>query len=238
MSKPEASDAFSIDHVGFLVGDPAGFDRYSALHWVATEAFQHALPTRSEDDIRHLLGGDLASYRNSRRDPQLLRYHDAFNSDQRFSDARMVVAEVNPQEVIGYGYAANNVSGRTGMERQAKYMTTAKRWAWIREIAVLPDAPRGTGTAIAALLLDGFKPKQPVSAYTWEEDVAGERFARRLGLERSEDPTTAYPFGQLAHPAQQYRWAGKVADTLITIEALPGAREALAGARQHIFPLQ
>lgn len=229
MSNAESLDTFNTGHLKFRVGDPANFGRYDELHAVAVTAFEDALP-RSGSDIRHMLGVTREYYRASRQNPQLLADNDAFYSGQSYFGARLVVAENENDAIAGYGYAANNVSGNA-LERRLKRFSTGHRWAYMREVVTLNEAPSGTGTIIAGLLMDGFKPDQPVSAYTWEEGQKGERFAAHIGLQQARGSATVYPFGRHAHPATMHRWTGIVSQVLQTIESMPGGVEALQHAR-------
>lgn len=101
------------------------------------------------------------------------------------------------------------------------------RYAWLREVVVRPDEQRrGVGTALASIALRTFDPRQPVSAYTWEENGAGRPFAASLAL-TATDSYYSSPFGRGRESAWTTRWQGNVADVREKAATRPGVYDSV-----------
>ncbi len=236
-----AAAEFNLEGITYKVSEPE-----PAINWVDIvelrhEAFSASLgDTRSEEEIAYLSQKDNSlEFFGGCLDPQFAVKTGRLYGDQGF--ANLTVARAfDGNELVGFGYAADNVSGRFAAERWAKMHTLANRYAWLREVVVHPDMQkRGIGTALGTIMLDHFDDRQPVSAYTWKENRAGQNFVRSLGLTRSEDkeglilrPQPVYPFGPGTKAASQIRWSGAVSGVHDYVTAQPEGKRAMDEVRR------
>lgn len=127
------------------------------------------------------------------------------SGNQEYSDPRVAVA-TEGEKLIGFASAANNVSGKTKLERDLKMAGTKKKYLWLSELAVHPDYQRQrVGTQLGKLLLESGQPKQPATAYVWPDEITYmTRFLERLSFEGS-DPEPVDVFGSETAPVHQVR---------------------------------
>lgn len=230
--------AFNLGEVEFWVSTPdeLGVEEWRDIQALERRAFADAMPGRRQGEIDYLVqADDLEGFIGSRLDPMQAVSAGRLRPDNNYADPRVVLATAGDvQELIGYGYAANNTSGRTGIERHVKMMGVAKKYAWLREVVVAPEAQRhGVARVMAGLLLDGFDPRQPVSAYTWIENDAGMQLASRLGLQATGQSPDR-PFGPDSASTYIVRWAaGSVESIQQHLNKSSGIAKVLAAARQN-----
>lgn len=140
----------------------------------------------------------------TRLDPRQGGTRGSFRKNQEYSDLTIALATYEGS-TVGFAYAADNVSGGSRVERTVKMHTGLvlnKRHRWLREAFVVPGLQRhGIGSALVASLVEGHRPNQPVSAYTWPAHAVGEAFAEHCGL-------NAQPFDP---DIQLTPWRGTVA---------------------------
>ena len=237
------SAQFRLENISFRVEEPLPGAEWPEIQKLRYMAYSSAIPRRTPDEMRYLTQhNNSAAFLVSCRDPHFSVGQGRLFPDQAFANPTIAKAYDANRRLVGFASAADNVSGRFAVERWIKMRGTAHRYAWLREVVVHPDLQRrGIGRALGALMLDRFDDGQPVSAYTWRENPAGERFAQSLGLEemRGEDgevvEEVVYPFGAARSPAAQVRWSGKTASEvqqhIISDEA---AHEAILSARTRL----
>lgn len=208
----------------FVVAHPEAItsDEWRVIQPMRAGAYLEGLRgSRSPQEISYFTrGGDWEAFRQSCIDPtregRLLR-------DQSFDNPTAALAYIG-NELVGFGLMADNTSGKNPAARRVKMLTTARRYALIREVVVRQDARRQhIASAIGSLMLNYYEEKQPVTAYTWEENFSGGVTAASFGLkpdmqtvpatqdeERAvQAPKTSavQPFGPGSEPAHQLRWS-------------------------------
>lgn len=192
-------------------------DLWARLRDIAVRAFSDSLQdTRNPEEVEALLGGDTATYIDSRRDPASL-IGSVWHGNMDIHGSRLLVAYDEPDNCrpVGYLLSANNVSGETRLSRSLKRLSVVKNYHWIREVVVDPPYQRrGIGMQ---LLYDSFAgltalPWQPGSAYAWpEENPQADSFLRKAGFERGPDEELAGVFGEGSEPVRQARYQAKSA---------------------------
>lgn len=158
---------------------------------------------RSQKEIDYLLDWDNpVSFANSRINPMEGVYSGRLHPDQSFSKPIATFA-FKGEDLVGYAYSANNVSGNI-TQQAIKRLRGNKNYVWFREIAVHPDYRRmGIARTLGYLSLQERKPKQPVTAYVWEEAGIKKRL-ESLGFV-STGTSKREVFGPNSEPAVQHR---------------------------------
>lgn len=229
---------FNLEGITYQVSEPEPAFDWEDVVRLRHEAFTAALPDRSPEEVAYLSQKDNSlEYFGGCLDPQFAVRTGRIGRNQDF--ANLTVARAfDGNELVGFGYAADNVSGRFAAERWAKMQSLAKRYAWIREVVVHPDLQtHGIGTALGMVMLDHFDERQPVSAYTWEENRVGRKFVRSLGMTETRDKedgvikTPVRPFGPGAKEASQIRWTSTVAGVRDYVTAQPESKQAMDEVR-------
>lgn len=223
------SPRYTYENTFFELGDPA---RYFALAFKELYTLAHAeyAQLHGHAGADQMLGNSLQTFRETRQNPNLLPGTPGFNANMSFYDSTMVVARHNSgaylSPVLGYGLAANNVSGTPKEQAWKRHnpFDASRRYANIREIVTHPEAPPETGLMIGALLMRRFKGKQPVSLYTWEDHTREMELGRQFGLTPSTDPDTGY-----------VTWSGNVKEALTTIREIPGIAKKLDNAHNQMI---
>lgn len=149
--------------------DLSQFD-WRHLQGIAHDGFNNEMPGRTSAEIDNLVGwNDPARYYNSHVDPNS-EVGGRFNAKQSFWLPRVALA-FDGMDVVGFGYAAHNVSG-SKPRQLLKLAGHSKKYLWLREVAVHPTAQhRGIGKTLLANLAKSGSPFQPLSAYIWPEEV-------------------------------------------------------------------
>ncbi len=179
-------------------------DEWRQLQAISREAFGGQLD-RSQAEIDHFVAWhDPESFYNSHVDPNA-NVGTRLNPNQSFSSPKVAVA-THGDELIGFGYAANNVSGSTRAQRLVKMMGTQKKYLWLSTVAVHPEYQRyAIATNLSRMLLMSGSPFQPVSAYIWPDEI---RFMpdllRRLAFVPTGEQSVAV-FGDEAERVRQVR---------------------------------
>ncbi len=228
---------FATHGLDFYVGSPDALedDTWREIQAVEREAFANELLDRPQADIDYLIDwDDPEAFRASRLDPQEAVRRGRLYKDQSFRKPLVALA-ANEDRVVGYAYMADNTSGNF-VERQIKMLGVAKRYAWLREIAVLPEYQhRGIAHVLTYLSLERRDSLQPVTAYVWEENASARGLLHSFGFERSPQdqvPADFKAFGEYARPAKMYRLAAKSASlVLLKILTNPGAYSAIKAVK-------
>jgi hypothetical protein len=181
---------------------------------IAREAFIETLTTRTEDEIEHLINGaNPEAYYDSHIDPK----NCGFNPDQSYWKLRVARAFLG-NKLVGWGYAADNTSGRNEMIREAKRLSVVKNYLWLREIVVKPEFMENEfAKDIARALLRDGNDNQPVTGYVWpDEDPAFISYeTKKLGfVPTGEEPVTL--FGPESRPVRQVRLQAPSVKSVLT----------------------
>jgi len=223
-----------LEPIGFRVGPPNELSpfAYRALFEVAADAYTESLAGhRTEEAVRSMLGQNWERFRADRISPK----EDTVNHES-YTNPYMVIAERNPEEIVGYGIAYDNTSDTNRALRWAKMHITPQRHAFIREVAVRPGEPKGVGRVIGSLLLNNFNEAQPVVARTLAEAEAATRYAAALGL-TEDDSDTGYitAFGGYSALAMRCTWRAKsVGAAQNYIQASLAVQEIISSKRDHL----
>jgi GNAT superfamily N-acetyltransferase len=152
-------------------------DQWLELQTLQRDTFSAELnATRTQEEIDHLVRwGSHNRYVSSHVDPNS-EVGKSLNPNQEFFSPRIAIATAvatKGSEIIGFGYASDNVSGETERIRTIKRFMTSKRYLWFREIAVKPDYQRRKiGAQIVGALLREVDIRQPVTAYIWPDEIS------------------------------------------------------------------
>ena len=184
--------------------DEVPVDDWDNLQIVFRDSFQHALPHRTIAEIDTLSRwDDPAAFIASREYPNR-QVGEVFNPLQEFLKPRIAIARAD-EEIVGYGYAADNISGDP-VARRVKRLIDQKRYFWLREIVVHPEV-QGEGIArdIARTLLADARSKQRPTAYIWPDEIdsMGPRLVG-LGFEATGQQMVNV-FGEGSAPVRQVR---------------------------------
>jgi GNAT superfamily N-acetyltransferase len=185
-------------------------DVWRHLQEMSRKAFGNEMPLRTQADIDHLTAwAEPERYYRSHIDPNS-EVGQHYYTHQRFFSPRLAIA-LDSSDIIGFGYAANNVSG-SFRERAVKMLGTQKKYLWLRELAVEPDCQQhGIGKHILRILLMSGSPLQPVTAYIWPDEI---RFLpnklRKYGFEPDGEDSVKL-FGENTEPVRQVRMVAKAA---------------------------
>lgn len=157
--------------------------------------------------------GDLNGYIASRRNPNVAVY-GAFNPNQAFSRSRVALAVEN-HRLVGYTYAADNVSGANRREQLMKRITSVKNYLWLREVAVTPNFQRrGLARAMGRALLSTARPLQPASTYIWPDELPQlQPTLQRYGFYATGEQMVQV-FGPDSEPVRQVRMQADSARTV------------------------
>ena len=151
---------------------------------IAEEAFAESLPSRTPAEIEYLINGDNPiSYYDSHIDPKN-EAGKRFNPGQSYSKLRIARAFVDGK-LAGWGYAADNTSGRNEMIREAKKLSVVKNYLWLREVVVKPEfMKQGVAKEIGRTLLQDAIERQPVTGYMWPDENSPfmSQVAEKLGF--------------------------------------------------------
>ena len=191
-------------HVELLRAKDLNDDEWRTLQAVSRSALNHILQ-RSPEEIDHLIRWDRPEeYVATRRDPKTL-VGNTMNPNQTYSNPRVAVA-MDADDMVGFAYVANNVSGASRIERTLKQLGAKKNYLWFRDIAVEPSHQReGMAKWLAMNLLMSAKTFQPVTAYVWPDEM---RFMPRALRSVGFAPTgeqEVHVFGEDAAPVRQVR---------------------------------
>lgn len=174
---------------------------WASLQGIQRTALGEALSGhRSETEIDALVGiGDPARFAASHINPNT-EVGRRFNDDQSYSRPRVAIA-FDDDRMIGFAYAANNVSGPTERDRNLKRLSQIKNYFWLREIAVHPDHQgQGIARQLGAALLRKANILQPISAYIWPDEPGMERWESTLQryqfASTGEQPVDLYNTGK------------------------------------------
>jgi len=194
--------------IGVETISPAGL---SSTDWMLVQtllmgAFESAMPHRSQAEIEYLFKADnLEDFIATRLDPQAAVDQGRMNPNQSFKLPLVSLAH-DGSEILGYLYAADNVSGRSVWGRKVKMTQVAKRYAWLREAAVAPSRwGQGIGRLLVTEALKTRHPEQRVTAYAWTENKRAINLLRRIGFETPDGPDEVTVFGPESRPAEQWR---------------------------------
>jgi len=237
-----AEPNFQLSGINFEVIAPRSVSRaiWHDLQNLGERAFEEALPDRSSTEVERLFHhDDPATFREARLNP-LVDVRAGRLREGQFAKPLVALAYRPDGMPIGYAYSADNTSGGSRLERILKMRTPpvvpvpkigGKRYVWFREIAIDPEFQhRGIAHALGYLSLEKRRPKQPVTAYVWEETVGIMGLLRSVGFSPNpSQPEPAKPFGETSRAAQMYRMAAPSALLVMSrILDLPGAKDALA----------
>lgn len=227
---------FNIEGINFRAATPQELttNEWRAVQALEYDAFSASFPGRADQEIKHLTQMDEPeAFRLSRLDPANAIRQEKFFHKQSFARPKVIAASYDKQ-IIGYAYAADNVSGGL-LARTIKMHGTARRYAWLREVVVNPEfRRRGIATVMSGLLLENFDSEQPVSAYTWDENMPGSLFVQSLGLQVISTGRRVYPFGREAVAASMSRWAGQNDNVQRKIMLKPRGSIVMAHARESL----
>lgn len=211
-------------------------DRYFAeLYDVALEAQTARLQAGrqapiSTDDVKPIFGGSMEAFHSSRMDPSRLPGSPGHYPNQVYRQPTLAVIKKGEENVIGYGYASENVSG-TPARRMIKGLLGRPPYVNIREIYCREEAPEGTVEAIGQLLLDGYNKSYPATTFTFKSAPEEAALAESLGLSYARDlPEEDY--GSSLGPQVLQRWKGTVAHTL---DMVGGSLEGQSILRQSVI---
>ncbi len=189
-------------------------DEWRDLQGLARDAFRADLVAqRTDEEIDVLVGwDDPARYNASHLDPNT-EVGQRYAAQQEFRNPRVAIAK-DGQELVGFGYIASNVSGETPQDRDRKYQTIVKRYAWIREIVVDPRKRHMQAAAkIGATLLgdEDIHALQPVTAYIWPQELPHlYGMLGNVGF-KVTGSSHVHPFGEQARPTEQMRMQARTA---------------------------
>ncbi len=149
-----------------------------------------------------------------------------FNANQLYTRPRVAVAR-DGDTIIGFAYAANNVSGGGPPEgpqndslkaqtiRQGKRLTVVKNHLWLREIAVDPAYQRqGVGKKLGRSILLTASPLQNFATYFWPDEIPflGD-VLEGLGAKITDEEQVEI-YGPTRDSVRQVRAAGRAATAL------------------------
>jgi hypothetical protein len=160
---------------------------------------------RTSEEIDQLLGGpDTYDFVASHQDPNVL-VGTAVADNQEYSNARVAVATLAKQ-LVGYAYAADNVSGTTQLQRELKRWSIMKNYFWMREVAVKPGMHgQHIGRSVCKHLLQQGNGLQPVTANVWPKEMSFlPPLLHRLGFEEAGTQQVRL-FGADSEPVNQVR---------------------------------
>ncbi|HEX4774606.1 MAG TPA: GNAT family N-acetyltransferase [Candidatus Saccharimonadales bacterium] len=145
-------------------------DEWRGLQSLSHDAFGEELKNRSPAEIDYLTAWtDPDRFYESHVHPNS-EVGERYNPNQTFARPRVALA-LDGNDTIGYGYAADNVSGNT-FERALKLLGTTKKYLWLKEFAVHPEYQRkGIAEHMARVLLMSGSPFQPMTAYIWPDEI-------------------------------------------------------------------
>lgn len=223
---------FQLNGIEFGVMAPSAVPEgeWAGIQEVERRAFREAMPRRDSSDIDYWLKvEDLEAFKATRLDPSVAVSSGELNPNQSFAHAVMVVA-YEGETPVGVAYNADNTSGGNAIIRGAKMMSTARRYAWFKEMAVRPDFQRrGIAYAMTALILGERHPQQPATAYVWKDLGYMGKILGSIGFkDDGSNPSYPRPFGKKRPHVVQHRLVAPSCD-LVTkkIMAVPGAESAL-----------
>lgn len=161
-----------------------GIESWRELQDVARVAYHSALrDSRTTEEIDYFLSwGNITKFAGPRINPNVSVGERLFSGNE-YKNSRIVIANTDMSEPVGYGLIADNVSGNAA-ERLLKWRITSKRYAWIQELVVHPDEQRsGVASTIGRVLLETADKDQPVSAYVFEELTTTTETLKQFGFE-------------------------------------------------------
>lgn len=146
-------------------------EEWRELQVIQREGFMSVVQ-RSREEVDYLVDWDDPDrYRTAHADANT-EVGRRFRPNQEFNEPRVAVATEDNQ-LIGYMYTANNVSGDSKVTRAAKRLSVVKNYLWIREVAVHPDFQRqGVARDLGRSLLETAIGRQPVTAYIWPKEIS------------------------------------------------------------------
>ncbi len=184
---------------------------------IAREAYTASLPNRTPAEIEYLINGDNPkAYYESHIDPKN-EGGKRFDSDQSYSKLRVARVFIG-RELAGWGYAADNTSGRNEIIREAKRLSVVKNYLWLREIVVKPEFMKhGVAKEIGRVLLEDAVDRQPVTGYMWpDEDPAFMgQVAEKLGFVSTGEREVPI-FGPNTRTARQVRMQAPTVKSVLT----------------------
>ncbi len=190
-------------------------DEWRGIQTIAHDAYGEELKHRTQGEIDYLTAWtEPERFYESHVHPNS-EVGKRYNPDQSYTRPRMALA-IDGNDTIGFGYAANNVSG-TPLQRTIKLLGTSKRYLWLREFAVQSDYQRrGIATHLARMLLMSGSIHQPATAYIWPDEIPFLAAPlRKAGFKPTGEQKVAI-YGPDSDPVRQVRMLSKSVGATVT----------------------
>lgn len=221
---------FDVSGLALTITQPEALTTgdWEKVRQLTVEAFSDDLQaTRSRTEIDYYLQtGSLDNFIATRVDPNAAVKAGRARAGQLYEDP-LVVMVTDGNDLVAFGEVANNVSGKSNLERKIKQATIFKSYATIREQATRPDhRHRGIGHVVTYALLSNCSYIGPTTAYVLSDLPQMEAAAQAIGYH----PTGSYEwplFGKDAEPAQLTRLEARFTAGVLLQLWQQGARKAL-----------
>jgi GNAT superfamily N-acetyltransferase len=191
-----------------------GADDWLEAQAVYRDGVGVSMAGRSPEELDYFVGlAEPERFVESHRDPNS-EVGQRFGENQSFSEPIVALA-TEGSDIIGYAYAANNVSG-TPEEQERKRLIVIKNYFWIREVAVKPDfQAAGLARQMSRVLLEDARAGQPAATYMYPKE---EEFMYNI-LTRHHfhktDEAKLLVFGEGSPVALRYRMQARFASSVL-----------------------